>query len=125
MTICHLHPFDKLIAHTLWTFTLASQLRTVDEYKAAYVSKIECELAKANAAWRSHVKSAHLTVKPTKAYVLSCEVKTLDGSRSAGKNDSNISEVVTIIRCSWDGKYHKNGHTDLKITVVDGQSKCP
>ena len=25
MPICHLHPFDKLIAYTLWTFTLASQ----------------------------------------------------------------------------------------------------
>ena len=98
------------------------QIKTVEQYKSECVKSLNSQLGNPNDALRKFIENAHLTVTVTDAYVLSCEVTTLDGSSSAGENDSNIHRVEAIIRFGWDGIIDKGGHSDLKL-VIDAQTK--
>lgn len=93
------------------------QVKTVDQYRDECIEKMNSQLANSDDAIRKYIEGVHVTVKVTSAYVLDCNVTTVDGSNLAGKDDSNVQEVALTIRFFWDGEIHKGGHTDLALRI--------
>lgn len=87
---------------------------TVEDVRREIVSGVNNGLNDPNHPIRKIVENAHLTVDVKNAYVLKCEIDTLDGSANAGRNCDNISQIKLTIRLVWDGIFHFNGKTDFE-----------
>lgn len=96
---------------------LVAPPRTVDDFRSEFIARTDAGLASPGHAVRKYVEKAHVSVTVSEAHVKTCCVTTVDGSNLAGEDDSNISEVRMVVHCSWDGKVHKGGHTDVEITL--------
>lgn len=90
---------------------------SVDRYRQNFISKADKVLKNPNHELRRRIERAHATVTVRRAYVSSCEIETRDGSSNAGKHGENIAKLGYIIHTVWDGKFHKNGYTDLLIVL--------
>ncbi len=90
---------------------------TIAEFKRDYIQRVDKELRKPNNKFRESIESAHKTVTVKDAYISSCTVTTRDGSNNAGRKGSNISTIDLKIHSVWDGKFHKNGYTDLRVIL--------
>lgn len=95
--------------------------RTVSDYRAETMREIEAELAKPDSKCKKRIEDAHITVTVKSTEIVRCDVTTLDGSDTTGKDDSNIDKVSTLIRFYWTGIIDA-GYTDLRI-VYDVQNQ--
>jgi hypothetical protein len=63
---------------------------------------------------KEYIEEIHPLVTYTGATVKTMDVTTLDGSSVAGRNGSNISEVVVVVTYYWEGPVQRNGYTDVR-----------
>ncbi len=71
---------------------------------------------------RKRIEDAHCTVKVKMAYVLACDVTTMDGSENVGNDCSNIRSATVDVKFVWDGIIHLDGYSVLRL-VFDMHSK--
>ena len=95
--------------------------RTVDDFKAEIARQIDEDLSKPDSALKKFVEDAHLTVTVKSARIVRCDVTTVNGSESAGKDNANIDKVSMLVRFEWEGIVDKDGYTDLRI-VYDARN---
>ena len=93
-----------------------SQPETAAQCKEKMVQNLNAELENPDCNVRKFIEDAHLTVKVSKAYVMSCDIKTLDGSDSAGVDGSNVQELDFTVRFFWEGMVD-DGHTDAEFVI--------
>lgn len=104
-------------------FAFCSRPPTVEQYREKIMNEVDKELAEPNSSLRQYIEDAHLTVTVQSAKVVRCDVSTVDGSDSAGKNDSNIDKVDMLIRFTWQG-WLTDGFTDFRL-VYDARNDRP
>jgi hypothetical protein len=94
---------------------------SVESYRARTIADVNRWLA-SNDNWiRKKIEDAHVTVTAKSARVSSCTVRTVDGSSSAGRKGSNVSDVDLVITVFWDGWFQKDGYTEFRI-LYDNQN---
>ena len=98
-------------------------IKTIDQFEDELKKWVDHILASPDHGWRKYIESAHLTVKVSRAYVRKCTATTKDGSCLTGENNSNIDEVVLVVRFFWDG-FIDSGHTDLEMKIDWQEEKC-
>lgn len=98
--------------------------QTVEAYREDVMEEVNKELAEPSSKLRKYIEDAHLTVTVKSVEIIRCDVTTLDGSDSVGKDESNIDKVSMLLRFKWDGIFQRNGVTDFRY-VYDGQNKRP
>ncbi len=101
--------------------TFSSKERTVSDYRAEKIQRAQAELSKPDSKWKKLIEDAHLTVTVKSTRIVRCDVKTVDGSDKAGKDNSNIDKVSMVIRFNWQGQVFGPGFSDLRIEY-DGQN---
>ena len=99
----------------------SSKERTVSDYRAEKIQRAKAELSKPDSKWKKLIEDAHLTVTVVSTRIVRCDVKTVDGSDKAGKDNSNIDKVSMVIRFNWQGQVFGPGFSDLRIEY-DGQN---
>ena len=97
------------------------QERTISDYRAEKIRRVETELSKPDSKWKKLIEDAHLTVTVQSTRIIRCDVKTIDGSDKTGKDNSNIDKVSIMIRFNWQGQVFGPGYSDLRIEY-DGQN---
>ncbi len=63
---------------------------------------------------KAYIESTHPLVTFKGATVDSVDVTTRDGSRRAGRNGSNVSEIDFVVTYFWHGPVQDNGHTTVR-----------
>ena len=104
-------------------FSVCSRPPTVEHYREKIMKEVDKELAEPNSSLRQYIENAHITVTVQSATIVRCDVSTVDGSDSAGKNDSNIDKVSMLIRFTWKGIF-SDGYTDFRL-VYDCRNDRP
>ena len=100
-------PEDSRIVPVVWQ-------KTVEDYRNELIHSFEADLANPNSEFRKRIERAHLTVTVQSTRIVRCDVYTLDGSRFAGVNNSNIDKVSMLIRFDWKGVFD-TGYSDFRI----------
>ncbi|MCL2742377.1 MAG: hypothetical protein FWE67_00845 [Planctomycetaceae bacterium] len=105
-------------------FTACGRNTTTEAYRQTVIREINGYLQNESDERRRYIEFAHQTVTVTSATVTSCQIETLDGSNNAGYEGKNVSRVTYEITAYWDGVFHKQGHSVLKIVsdVQNGKS---
>ena len=101
---------------------IIDQSITIEQYKQNVINDFNQKLTKSDDNLRRRVENAHGTVTVKKAYVSTCDVVMRDSSMKVKKNESNVAEVSLVITFCWDGVFHKNGYTKLRL-VLDNAGK--
>lgn len=105
-----------LVVGLLFLLSMCSGEQSVDDFRADLVREANRELANPNSQLRKRIELAHATVTVQSAYVLSCDVSTLDGSNRAGNDGDNIRACSLLLRFEWQGLL-ESGYTDLRIDI--------
>ena len=97
--------------------------RTINDYRNELIQSFNEELLKPSSVFRKFIEDAHLTVTVKSTRIVRCDVMTVDGSKMAGENNSNIDNWSMLIRFNWEGIVD-TGCSDLRI-VYDVQNDRP
>lgn len=95
---------------------LSEKNQSVESFQSHIIETINRELANPNHTLRVFVQNQHGTVTVKQAYVSDCTVKTTDYNKSIKPDCSNIQSISYTINFIWDGIFHKNGKTIIRIT---------
>ena len=90
---------------------------SIEQYKQNVINDFNQKLTKSDDNLRRRVENAHGTVTVKKAYVSTCDVVMRDSSMKVKKNESNVAQVSLVITFCWDGVFHKNGYTKLRLVL--------
>ena len=96
---------------------------TVNWYREKMERELNETLSQQDNSVTKKVEAAHGTVTVKQAYVSDLVIKTKDGSNIAGKHGENIRNIGCSVTTRWDGVFHKNGTTVVRITWenINGQ----
>lgn len=87
---------------------------TIEDARTQAIAFFNEELSNPNCEVRKRIENAHLTVTVKSAYVVRCEMETLDGSNLVGEDGENIRSMMVLLRFEWEGWIDK-GYTDLRV----------
>lgn len=93
--------------------------KTIGEVRREFVATLNTELSNRSCPIIKRIEDAHGTVTVSRAYVLKCDITTIDGSNKADA----ISLIRMTIRFNWDGIIHQGGTTDLELDLT-ADGKC-
>ena len=107
----------------LWIAWPSGKSETVDDVRREIVASINTELSNQSSPIRKRIEDAHITVTVSNAYVLKCDITTIDGSAKVGTDRANISLVTVIVRFNWDGIFQK-GELRWEKRLKSEYSRC-